>query len=178
MAELHDAGADLPDLERIVLLQGSSPNATSWSDFLADGDQVSTSQLDERVASGSSDDVCDVLFTSGTTGRPKGVMTTHEQNLRVFQTWCDTVGLRSGDRYLMVNPYFHAFGYKAGILASMLTGATMYPESVFDVVSVFERIESESISETACFPSGAPNPWRSHRSMSSSPTRHSMMIMR
>ena len=42
-------------------------------------------------------------------------------------------GLRSEDRYLMVNPYFHMFGLKAGILACVAGGATMLPEAVFDV---------------------------------------------
>ncbi|MDW3215579.1 MAG: FadD3 family acyl-CoA ligase [Ilumatobacteraceae bacterium] len=146
VAELRGAGRELDRLERIVVMNGHAPSGTStWSDFLAESSSVSTRLLDERMESVEPDDVSDVLFTSGTTGRPKGVMTTHAQNLRVFQAWADTVGLERGDRYLMVNPYFHSFGYKAGILACMLQGATMFPEPVFDVERVFERIESESI---------------------------------
>ena len=62
-------------------------------------------------------DLSDLLFTSGTTGNPKGVMTAHGQNLRVFDVWSSGVGIREGDRYLIVNPFFHSFGYKAGWLA-------------------------------------------------------------
>ena len=91
-------------------------------------------------------DVSDLLFTSGTTGRPKGAMATHAQSLRTFGTWASIVGLRQDDRYLVVNPFFHTFGYKAGLLASLMAGATVVPEPVFDVDRVLERIEAERIS--------------------------------
>ena len=87
-----------------------------------------------------------ILFTSGTTGAPKGVMTTHGQNLRAFAAWSEGVGLRAGDRYLVVNPFFHSFGYKAGWLACLLRGATILPHAVFDVAAVFARIARERIS--------------------------------
>jgi HIP---CoA ligase len=91
------------------------------------------------------DDVCDIVFTSGTTGRPKGVMMTHAQNLRWTQTWCDTVGLREGDRYLIVNPFFHMFGYKAGCITSLMRGATILPVPVFDVAQVLDLVEREKV---------------------------------
>ena len=97
----------------------------------------------ERGVSG--DDVCDIVFTSGTTGRPKGVMMTHAQNLRWTQTWCDTVGLREGDRYLIVNPFFHMFGYKAGCITSLMRGATILPVPVFDVGHVLDLVEREKV---------------------------------
>ena len=92
------------------------------------------------------DDLSDMLFTSGTTGHPKGVRTTHAQNLRAYRAWANVVGLRAGDRYLVVNPFFHAFGYKAGILASLMYGATLYPHAVFDAGAVLERIPRDRIS--------------------------------
>ncbi len=73
-------------------------------------------------------------------------MTTHGQTLRTFATWSEVVGLRQGDRYLVVNPFFHTFGYKAGILACLMTGATLIPEPVFDVEAVMRRIEEEHVS--------------------------------
>ena len=73
------------------------------------------------------------MFTSGTTGNPKGVVMTHGQTLRAYLDWCDWAGLRDGDRYLIVNPFFHIFGYKAGCLASLMRGATIFPLAVFDV---------------------------------------------
>jgi acyl-CoA synthetase (AMP-forming)/AMP-acid ligase II len=73
-------------------------------------------------------------------------MTTHGQTLRTFATWSEVVGLDQGDRYLIVNPFFHTFGYKAGVLACLMTGATMVPEPVFDVDRLLHRIEEERIS--------------------------------
>jgi acyl-CoA synthetase (AMP-forming)/AMP-acid ligase II len=90
-------------------------------------------------------DVCDVMFTSGTTGRPKGAMSTHAQTLRAFRDWADIVGLRAGDRYLVVLPFFHSFGYKAGWLACLMMGATTYPLAVFDVNALLEQIERHAI---------------------------------
>src|SRR4051794_27642459 len=90
-------------------------------------------------------DISDIIFTSGTTGRPKGVMMNHRQNLRLYAEWCDLADLREGDRYLMVNPYFHTFGYKAGLIASFIRGATMVPVQVFDVDRVVELTEAERI---------------------------------
>ncbi|WP_243722477.1 FadD3 family acyl-CoA ligase [Actinomadura sp. 7K507] len=107
------------------------------SGFLASGSPV------EREVGG--DDVADILFTSGTTGRPKGVMMTHAQNLRLFSEWCDLAGLREGDRYLVVNPFFHMFGYKAGCIASMIRGATVLPLPVFDLDSVLGLVEREKV---------------------------------
>jgi len=107
------------------------------SDFLCSGEPFT------RDVSG--EDISDIIYTSGTTGRPKGVMMNHRQNLRLYAEWCDLADLREGDRYLMVNPYFHTFGYKAGLIASFIRGATMVPVPVFDVDSVVELIEAERI---------------------------------
>jgi acyl-CoA synthetase (AMP-forming)/AMP-acid ligase II len=86
------------------------------------------------------------MFTSGTTGRPKGVMTSHGQSLRAFESWSEIIGLREGDRYLIVNPFFHTFGYKAGIIACLIRGATIVPHAVFDPTTVLARIPEERIS--------------------------------
>ena len=102
-------------------------------------------EVDARAGAVTADDLSDILFTSGTTGNPKGVMETHGATLRAYQAWSDVVGLREGDRYLIVNPFFHAFGYKAGWLAAMLTGATIHPQAVFDVDAVLERVGRERI---------------------------------
>ncbi|HEV3225251.1 MAG TPA: AMP-binding protein, partial [Acidimicrobiales bacterium] len=75
----------------------------------------------------------------------KGAMVTHAQSLRVYDAWTEVIGLTEGDRYLIVNPFFHAFGLKAGILASLLKGATIVPHPVFDVPSVMRRIPEEAI---------------------------------
>jgi acyl-CoA synthetase (AMP-forming)/AMP-acid ligase II len=93
----------------------------------------------------SGEDVADIIYTSGTTGRPKGVMMNHLQTLRLYEEWCDLNDLREGDRYLIVNPFFHTFGYKAGCIASMIRGATILPVPVFDVAAVVDLIERERV---------------------------------
>jgi acyl-CoA synthetase (AMP-forming)/AMP-acid ligase II len=107
------------------------------SDFLAGGAPM------QRPLGGT--DIADIIYTSGTTGRPKGVMMNHQQNLRLYAEWCDLADLREGDRYLMVNPFFHTFGYKAGCIASCIRGATMIPVRVFDIEAMLEIIERERI---------------------------------
>jgi acyl-CoA synthetase (AMP-forming)/AMP-acid ligase II len=89
--------------------------------------------------------VSDILFTSGTTGQSKGVMSAHRQSLAVAQAWAELGGLTRGDRYLVVNPFFNSFGYKAGILACLLRGATIVPQPVFDVVESMRLVARERI---------------------------------
>lgn len=138
--------AGLPDLQRIVNLSGSpSPQTQSWDDFLDLGKDVSVDAVEQRAASVGPDDLSDILFTSGTTGRPKGAMCTHGQTLRAYAVWNNVVGLREGDRYLIVNPFFHGFGYKSGWLASILAGATIVPMRTLDVPEVLEMVRAERI---------------------------------
>jgi acyl-CoA synthetase (AMP-forming)/AMP-acid ligase II len=141
--EMRPVG-ELLALESIVVLHGGAPGgAQSWKQFLSNG--VSGDEADRRAESVRAEDLSDVIFTSGTTGLPKGVMTTHAQTLRVFEVWSRVVGLREGDRYLVVNPFFHTFGYKAGILSGIMRGATIIPHAVFDAQSVLRRIAEERV---------------------------------
>jgi acyl-CoA synthetase (AMP-forming)/AMP-acid ligase II len=140
------AGETLPRLEEIVVLRGATSGAVAWSEFLARADSFSEDEARARAEAVTPGDLSDLLFTSGTTGQPKGVMTTHGQNLRAFEAWSEVVGLREGDRYLVINPFFHSFGYKAGWLASLQRGATVLPHAVFDVPAVLERVGRERVS--------------------------------
>ncbi|AGB24677.1 acyl-CoA synthetase (AMP-forming)/AMP-acid ligase II [Mycobacterium sp. JS623] len=90
-------------------------------------------------------DISDIIFTSGTTGRPKGARMNHRQTLRMYEEWATLADLREGDRYLMINPYFHTFGLKAGLITSFLRGATMLPVAAFDIDRVVELVEAERI---------------------------------
>jgi acyl-CoA synthetase (AMP-forming)/AMP-acid ligase II len=155
--EAAAAGESVPALERVVVLRTDAiddgvvattagARAVGWADFLAEAERCEAEVAAGRTASISPEDLSDLVFTSGTTGHPKGAMTTHGQSLRTFATWSEVVGLRAGDRYLIVNPFFHTFGYKAGILACLMAGATMVPEPVFDVDVVLQRVSDERIS--------------------------------
>ena len=127
------AGEDLPYLRSTVLLSGDAAGeAVAWSDYVELAVGCPPEEVDARVDSLGPESVADLIFTSGTTGRPKGVVATHGQALRAFGQWSAIMGLEAGDRYLMVNPMFHTFGYKAGIVACLLTGATMLPVRTFD----------------------------------------------
>lgn len=137
---------ELPNLSHVVVLRGSAPLGTmAWSDFENAYEKIPAEEGLVRTQSVSSSDLSDILFTSGTTGSPKGVMTTHGQNLKAFYAWTDVVGLQPGDRYLIVNPFFHAFGYKAGWLSSIMRGVTIVPHPVFDAGQVLARIGQERI---------------------------------
>lgn len=135
-------------LRKTVVLDGfaARDEASSWEAFLASGDTVSEDEARERSEQVTPDMLSDIMFTSGTTGNPKGVMTTHGQNLRSIHDWSEAMALQPDDRYLIVNPFFHAFGYKVGWLVSVYVGLTMYPQAVFDADCVLERVERERIS--------------------------------
>lgn len=146
VALLRDANGGR-SLDEIVVLRGTVPEGTTgFAQFLERADQVAEADGDARAASVKGDDLCHIMFTSGTTGLPKGAMLIHSAICRGFKSWCDVIGLRAGDRYLIVNPYFHAFGLNSGILACLMTGATNIPHAVFDVPSVMARVPEERIS--------------------------------
>ncbi|HXN62706.1 MAG TPA: FadD3 family acyl-CoA ligase [Acidimicrobiales bacterium] len=146
VAMLEAAGAPPPALETVVVAHGpATGGALPWRDFLDRATSESLAEADRRSTALTPDDPSDILFTSGTTGVPKGVVMTHGRTLIVATDWVAMTGLRAGDVYLQVNPYFHMFGFKAGILASVAAGATMLPEPVFEVERVLTRVGSEHV---------------------------------
>jgi acyl-CoA synthetase (AMP-forming)/AMP-acid ligase II len=116
-----------------------------WADLPGAGGTGARQRVHEREQALHAGSTADLMFTSGTTGRPKGVMAGHGPTIRAFSEWARVVGLDEGDRYLIVNPFFHTFGYKAGWVAAFLQGATVYPQQVFDADAVLARIEADRI---------------------------------
>ena len=141
VAEL-DRGA-LPDLRRVVRIPVEAADGT-WDEFMA-GPQAPLSEVDARAAAVHTDDVSDILFTSGTTGRSKGVLCAHRQSLSASAAWAECGQITSADRYLCINPFFHNFGYKAGILACLQTGATLIPQLTFDPEEAMRTVQEQRI---------------------------------
>ncbi len=146
VAMLRATGAELPELATVVVASGPVPEGVvSWKGFMARATRPDRVETDRRCSELGPSDPSDILFTSGTTGVPKGVVMTHGRTLCVATDWVAMTGLSADDRYLMVNPYFHMFGLKAGILACVASGATMLPEPVFDVDRILDRVDHEQI---------------------------------
>jgi acyl-CoA synthetase (AMP-forming)/AMP-acid ligase II len=156
-------GEALPALERTIILDGDQKAADGWQSFLAEGANISDAAIDDAYACLAGDAVADILFTSGTTGKPKGALSTHEQTVVTARAWANSIGLHEGDRYLIVNPFFHSFGYKSGWLACLIMGATSLPHAVFDAEVILKRIERDRVTVIT----GAPT---IYQSMLMSPT--------
>ncbi|MGW7524929.1 FadD3 family acyl-CoA ligase [Streptomyces sp. NPDC054783] len=155
----------LPELEEVVVLsEDAPPDFRTWKDFLAGGEGVGLLEVASRRRELDGSALSDIIYTSGTTGRPKGAVITHTQTLRAYEIWADLAGLRAGDRYLIINPFFHTFGYKAGVIACLMRGATMIPQPVFSVATALANIAAERISVL-------PGPPTLHQSLLDHPSR-------
>ncbi|MGW2817805.1 FadD3 family acyl-CoA ligase [Streptomyces sp. NPDC001415] len=164
----------LPHLEQVVVLSDDAPdNFRTWKDFLAGGEGISGREVVARADAIEPEAASDIIYTSGTTGRPKGAVITHAQTLRGYAIWSELAGLREGDRYLIVNPFFHTFGYKAGIIACLMRGATMVPQPVFNIDTALANIAAERISVL-------PGPPTLHQSLLDHPARdqHDLSALR
>jgi HIP---CoA ligase len=146
---LRTADPDAPVLKsgRVVVASGpAAKGQLSWDEFLAAGKGIRRYDAIASVDAVGADDLSDIMFTSGTTGHPKGVMLTHGQSLRAHGWLAKVMDFRPGDRYLIVPPFFHTFGYKAGWMACVVHGVTALPLAVFSVDEVLDTIERERIS--------------------------------
>ncbi|MEU9475526.1 FadD3 family acyl-CoA ligase [Streptomyces sp. NPDC048191] len=164
----------LPELEEVVVLsEDAPPDFRTWKDFLAGGEGVPAPEVHARASQLDGSALSDIIYTSGTTGRPKGAVITHAQTLRAYGIWADLAGLRVGDRYLIINPFFHTFGYKAGVLACLMRGATMIPQPVFNVETALANIAAERVSVL-------PGPPTLHQSLLDHPARdaHDLSALR
>ena len=161
--------ADFDTPERRNGTDGTGGSGTGWAEYrwaeVAERAQLEPVEACRaRAAELHPDQVADVLFTSGTTGRSKGAMSSHAQSLGVAAAWAERAELTEEDRYLVVNPFFNSFGYKAGILACVLTGATIVPMAVFDVGRAMALVERERVTVL-------PGPPTLYRSILDAPAR-------
>ncbi len=124
---------DVVDIARLDDFRGTDPDA------------VSLEQIERTADAVAPDDVADILFTSGTTGRPKGAMSAHRQTVGVARTWGEIGGVTADDQYLVVSPFFHSFGYKVGIITGLTTGATLHPLATFDLDRTMALIQDARI---------------------------------
>jgi HIP---CoA ligase len=137
--------------EKLDSRQDAKTPRESWDTFLKSG-IGHDSRVDTALATLTADDISDIMFTSGTTGAPKGVLMTHGRIIPQFENWIAQTGLSAGERYLIVNPFFHSFGMKAGWVACLMAGAVIVPMPVFDVADAAKSIAEEKIN----FLAGAP----------------------
>jgi acyl-CoA synthetase (AMP-forming)/AMP-acid ligase II len=146
LVELLAGVPGLESLREIVVLEGPArSDCTTVAELTARATDAHRPELARRRAALGAGDASDIIFTSGTTGKPKGAVLGHGASVRTYLAWSELVGLRRGDRYLVVYPFFHTAGLKSGLLACVLRGATIVPHAVFDVVPVMEWVASERI---------------------------------
>lgn len=158
------ADQNLPSLQETIIIKDNH-GRTRYQTFI----ESVGSSFDEAFV--KPEDISDIIFTSGTTGTPKGAMTTHAQNVAVFESFTNAIGMDTIDRYLIVNPFFHSFGYKAGWLSCLISGCTILPLAVFDPENVMARIEQDRITvmpgAPTIFQSLLDHPKRSNYDLSS-----------
>ncbi len=140
------ASEEVPSLEGIIVLRGDASAGRPWREFLEAGAAISADDARARADEVSPSDIADLIFTSGTTGQPKAVMCSHGQNLRTFDAWSRGVTLTAGDRMIVIPPFSHSFGSKAGWLACFIRGATVLPHRDATPAALLQRIQSDRVS--------------------------------
>jgi HIP---CoA ligase len=121
------------------------PGVATWEHLLARAIQASEESARARAAQVRADDVADIIFTSGTTGAPKGAVSTHRQTIAVAAAWAERAQATDRDVYMIIAPFFHTFGYKAGWVVALLCGATIVPQLTFNIDRALEQIERERV---------------------------------
>lgn len=137
----------LPFLKNIVCLgRDKVPGMYNWDDILEMGKKISDAELKERLDSLDPDDVINMLYTSGTTGFPKGVMLTHTNIIGNAVRMAGCMNLTPDDAMCIPVPFFHCFGCVIGTLCCMTSGTTMAPVVAFDPVDVLKTVEASKCS--------------------------------
>ena len=120
-----------------------APAAMTLNQLAASGTRVSEQEARARAEAVTGADISDILFTSGTTGTPKGAMLRHDAGTRGYTEYGRSLGLRPGDRMIGIAPFFHCFGLKGVILTALLHGAAILPVPAFDVLALAGLIDRE-----------------------------------
>lgn len=147
--ELEKSPADdlrikkLPGLRRVIILSDQHYRGTyRWTNVLEAGKVISDDQLIKRQQAVTPDDIALIMYTSGTTGFPKGVMHNHNIICNVIHR-ANRMGLTSRDVILMYLPLFHAFGLYEGPLMSLISGARQVLTEMFDPKEALDLIVAE-----------------------------------
>ena len=135
----------LPELKNIILISNhSTPGMFRWQEVLEMGKNVSDGALADRQASCHDEDVVTLLYTSGTTGAPKGVMSTHFGIINTTLASAENQKLTEGDRLCLSVPLSHMFGCVCITLAAITKGSTLIiPSETFEPRKILEAIEKE-----------------------------------
>jgi fatty-acyl-CoA synthase len=151
-----DAGADvpsrnLPELRAAVVLGATSRVGPTYEAFMAAGDQVSGEALEAAAGRIAGTDTVAIVFTSGTTGFPKGVMHDHRV-LRMMTEVSDWFGYTARDRILGHLPFFHVAGLFSSFLPAVITGAAIVLMEQWSAQRALELIEQERVSVLSGIP--------------------------
>ncbi|HEY2203138.1 MAG TPA: AMP-binding protein [Pseudonocardia sp.] len=161
----------LPDLRAVVQLSTDR----RVRDGVRTVDELAASGAARRGASAGQraepDALGDILYTSGTTGSPKGVMVSHDAVQRTGYASALTRAFEDGRRILFSLPCYHMFGYVEGLLAAMFVGGAIVPRPSFSAADYFAGIERHRATEILCVPTMTvallEHPDRSARDLSS-----------
>ena len=142
----------LPFLRNVITVGFRMPGALTFEEAMARCDMTSDAELERMAANVRPDDVCNMQYTSGTTGFPKGVMLTHYNVVNNGKCIGDRMGLSTADRMMIQVPMFHCFGMVLSMTSSITHGATICPMPYFSAKSSLACINQERIT---CF-NGVP----------------------
>lgn len=158
LAELREAAADtivaeadgpvrgLPALHTVVTVEDTGDTSTlAFSSLPSVASPADLAEAEGRATTLAGEAIADILFTSGTTGRSKGVLSTHAQTIEAARRWGENCRITDQDSLLVINPFFHSFGYKAGLTMALLFGCAVYPQATFDVDTALDLIAQKSI---------------------------------
>lgn len=135
----------LPLLKNIITVESKQNGCYSWEEAEALSDSVPQSEVEARRAQINMHDVCNMQYTSGTTGFPKGVMLTHYNVVNNGKAIGDCMDLSTADRMMIQVPMFHCFGMVLAMTASVTHGVTMSPITAFSPRKGLACITKEKI---------------------------------